>query len=255
MTGWIGIREARERPGLRVVLLRGFPSPWSQAARAIFELKGIPFAKVHRSRDDPPGALLEWTRQESFPVAVYECERPRSGWAEILLLAERLAPEPALVPADAFDRALMFGLAHEILGEMGLAWCRRLVGLAPHVARRAGDPEVEAYLYRYGSGPAASAAAAGRIESVLNLLTARLRRQRDLEREFLVGASLTAVDLYWAVTSNLFSPLPPEILPLDPQARKTLCTEAEPLLGALHGTLLEHRDLVHRRFLRCPVDL
>jgi hypothetical protein len=41
VSAWLDIREARERAGLRLALLRGFPSPWSQAARAIFELKSL----------------------------------------------------------------------------------------------------------------------------------------------------------------------------------------------------------------------
>ncbi|MEN8183644.1 MAG: hypothetical protein ABFS46_14035 [Myxococcota bacterium] len=81
MSGWIGIREARERAGLRLVLLRGFPSPWSQAARAIFEIKRVPFLAVQTASDDPPGSLLEWTGQDGYPVAVYEAERPRAAWA------------------------------------------------------------------------------------------------------------------------------------------------------------------------------
>ena len=84
---WIGIREARGRPGLRLVLLRGLPSPWSLAARAIFELERVAFTKVQRTPEDPPDALREWTGQDSFPVAVCEDERPRSGWAEILYWA------------------------------------------------------------------------------------------------------------------------------------------------------------------------
>src|SRR5262245_1303560 len=99
-------------PGLRIVLLRnGRPSPWGQAARSLFELKGIGFQRVARLDSDPPGFLEEWTGQSSFPTVAYDDERPRSGWAEILLLAERLAPKPALIPADARERALLFGLA------------------------------------------------------------------------------------------------------------------------------------------------
>jgi hypothetical protein len=70
--------------------------------------------------------LRQWAGQRSGPVAVYENERPRSGWAEILLLAERLTAKPSLLPTDPFDRALVFGLAHEICGEGGLGRSRRL---------------------------------------------------------------------------------------------------------------------------------
>src|SRR5499426_2575422 len=126
---WVGIAEARALPGLRLLVLRGAPSPWSMAARAIFDLKRIPHQKVFVAPGDAPGALLEWTGQTSFPAAMYGDERPRTGWAEILLLAERLAPEPPLLPADPEERAVVFGIAHEICGELGLAWCRRLLGI------------------------------------------------------------------------------------------------------------------------------
>ena len=43
-----------------------------------------------------------------------------------MLLAERLAPAPALLPADPASRALALGLAHELCGEAGLGWSRRL---------------------------------------------------------------------------------------------------------------------------------
>jgi hypothetical protein len=69
--------------------------------------------------------LKEWAGQRSGPILMYNNERPRAGWAEILLLSERLAPNPSLLPKDAVDRALVFGLAHEICGEQGLAWSRR----------------------------------------------------------------------------------------------------------------------------------
>ena len=52
MSDWTGIREARDLPGLRLVLLRGFPSPWSPAARGIFELKKVPFIKVHQTTEN-----------------------------------------------------------------------------------------------------------------------------------------------------------------------------------------------------------
>lgn len=255
MSDWVGIREARDLPGLRLVLLRGFPSPWSEAARGIFELKKVSFAKVQRTTEDSRRSLLEWTHQESYPVAMYETERPRAGWAEILLLAERLGPVPALIPAEESDRVLMFGLAHEILGEMGLVWCRRLIGLAPHQEARPNDVEVATYSYKYGSSRTELDTAMERVTDVLQLLSQRLRRQKDLGREFLVGNSLSAVDIYWAVSANLFSPLPGDLLPLPDDVRARVLHEAEPLKAALDPILLEHQQAIYRRCLRLPVEL
>src|SRR5688572_3167713 len=57
IVGMTGPRDRRRRPlltylpptdiiahpGLRLVLVRGVPSPWSQAAKAILEIKGLPY--------------------------------------------------------------------------------------------------------------------------------------------------------------------------------------------------------------------
>lgn len=255
MSDWVGIREARELSGLRLVLLRGFPSPWSQAARGIFELKKVPFVKVQQTTEDSPRSLLDWTHQNSYPVAVYDAERPRAGWAEILLLAERLGPAPPLIPADESDRVLMFGLAHEILGEMGLVWCRRLIGLAPHQETRPNDVDVAAYSYKYGSSRTEVDSATKRVTEVLQLLSRRIRRQYDARREFLVGNSLSAVDIYWAVSANLFSPLPGDLLPLPEDVRAEILREAEPLKGGLDPVLLEHQQAIYQRCLRLPVEM
>jgi hypothetical protein len=78
----------------------------------------------HERRTRRP--LKEWAGQRSGPILMYNNEWPRAGWAEILLLSERLTPNPSLLPKDAAERALVFGLAHEICGEQGVAWSRRL---------------------------------------------------------------------------------------------------------------------------------
>ena len=121
---YVSVEEAIKRPGLRMVVVGDVPSPWGEAAKGILHIKGIEWVAVRLSYDNE--ALKEWAGQRSGPVAIYNNERPRSGWAEILLLAERLAPRPSLLPANPAERALVFGLAHEICGEGGLGWSRRL---------------------------------------------------------------------------------------------------------------------------------
>src|ERR1700758_5193412 len=94
---YISVDEARSRKGLRMVVVGQVPSPWGEAAKGILHIKGIEWAAVRLVYDSEP--LREWAGQRSGPVAIYDEERPRAGWAEILLLAERLAPQPRLVPA------------------------------------------------------------------------------------------------------------------------------------------------------------
>jgi glutathione S-transferase len=225
------------------------------AARALFDLKKVPYVKVHRAEDDPAGALLEWTNQDSFPAAMYEDERPRTGWAEILLLAERLGPQPKLIPADAADRTLMFGLAHEICGEMGLAWCRRLTGVAARQKSAPKDADVQDYVHKYGSGANELAAATQRVVDILRMLAQQLRAQREADREFLVGDALSAADIYWATFCNLISPLPNERMELPDAVRKGFTAEDPKVRLALDPLLLEHRDTIYGRYLPLPVEL
>lgn len=253
--GPVGLREARDMPGLRLVLLKGIPSPWSQAARGIFHVKKLDYTLVHRMDDDPPELLRKWTGQESFPVAAYESEAPRSGWAEILFLAERLAPEPSLIPADAETRVLFFGLCREICGEMGLGWCRRLQSVHRGMQTDPPDPIARYLGDRYGYSPAAGEASLGRVTEILGLLSEQLRRERAAGRRFLIGDSLSALDIYWAAFSNLVKPLPPEQLAM-PDFLRPIFTSAEPeVLALVEDGLLRHRDFVYREFLELPVPL
>jgi glutathione S-transferase len=251
MEGAISITEARGKPGLRLVLLRGLPSPWGQAAKGIFEIKDIPFVRVHALESDPEGALQDWTGQDSYPAAMYEDEAPRSGWAEILLLAERLAPSPALIPAEPAARATLFGYAHEICGELGLGWCRRLQSIARGMRAASPDP-IAAYLGRkYGYREDSAAQAGQRVVGILSSLDALLASNGG---EYLMGA-LSALDVYWATFCNLVAPLAPEQLPM-PEAMRPMFTASDPeTLAALTPALLALRDRVYERHLRLPVEL
>ena len=124
MTEYLDPEAARDLPGLRLVLTAGVPGPWGEAAKSIFHVKKIDYVPVRQDGGMANEALEAWTGQTNAPQAVLDDEPARSGWAAILLLAERLAPEPRLVPQDRRERALCFGLSHELCGEDGLAWKR-----------------------------------------------------------------------------------------------------------------------------------
>lgn len=253
---WVGIEAARALPGLRLLVIRGVPSPWSQAAKAILRVKAIPHTLVQRAASDPPGALEAWTGQASFPAAMYESERPRTGWAEILLLAERLQPEPALVPADPEQRAFFFGLCHELCGEMGLGWARRLEGVAAGMGRTPADPIAVWLGGKYGYSPEAAALAPGRARDVLTMLGELLAQSSARGGRYLLGAELTALDLYWATFCNIVSPLPPEQLSI-PEPMRPIFTSADPAIHELvrKTGLLAHRDRIYREHLELPVVL
>jgi glutathione S-transferase len=251
----VSIQKARDLPGLRLILLKGLPSPWSQAARGILHIKQIDYVLVHPTKEDSPDALQEWTGQASYPAAMYEEEKPRTGWAEILFLAERLAPQPALIPADPAERALFMGLCYEIAGEMGIGWCRRLQMMQRGMSIDPPDPIAQYLATKYGYTPESAAAALGRVVDVLTVLSDRLRRQREAGSRYLMGESLSALDVYWATFCNLIAPLPEDLLPMPPQMRPMFTATDPEILSILPGGLLEHRDFIYREHLELPVPL
>jgi glutathione S-transferase len=244
---YVGVDEAIRRPGLRMVVVGGIPSPWGEAAKGIFHVKRLEWAAVRLDYESEP--LRDWAGQRSGPVAVYEKERPRSGWAEILLLAERLAPAPALIPPAPFDRALMFGLSHELVGEGGLAWSRRLQLI--HGGLNGGPgfpPPVAKYLAKkYGYTAEAGAAAAARVAQLLEMLAARLKKEAT---GYYVAGTLTAADVYSATCMAMFRPLAQAQCRMDPATRGIFETPQD-----IDPALLEHRDRIYDRHLELPLKL
>lgn len=252
---YVTVEDAIARRGLRMVVVGGVPSPWGEAAKGIFHVKGVEWDAVRLVYDSEP--LKKWSGQRSGPVAIYENEPPRSGWADILMLSERLAPARSLLPADPAQRALVFGLAHEICGEWGLGWSRRLQLVHARVTNTGGFPEpVAKYLgKKYGYSPAAGAASGGRVGALLNLLATRLKSQRDAGSGYYVGSSLTAVDVYSATFMALFRPLPPEQCEMDASTRAAFELRDAQTDAALDPVLLEHRDRVYAEHLELPLSL
>jgi glutathione S-transferase len=252
---YVSVEEAMKRRGLRMVVVAGVPSPWGEAAKGILHIKRIDWVAVRLAYDSEP--LKQWAGQRSGPVAIYEDERPRSGWAEILLLTERLAPTPSLLPRDPGERALVFGLAHEICGEAGLAWSRRLQLVHAGLQNAGGFPErVAKYLgKKYGYDPEAGAASGRRVAEVLGMLAARLKAQREAGSRYYVGDSLTAVDVYSATVSAMFRPLPPEQCEMEASTRAAFETRDAEIEAALDPILFEHRDMTYAEYLELPLSL
>jgi glutathione S-transferase len=254
MTGYLTIAEAREASGLRLVGLRGVPSPWTEAARGLFHVKGLDCSYAARGRDEPEDALVQWAGDSSIPVVAWNREPLRTGWAEILLLAERLAPEPALIPADAEARVELFGLGHEICGEMGLGWCLRLMMIQRSLGHGGGPafpPAVANHLAgKYGFNAHAARQAHARVLEILHMLDERLARHACL-----IGDSLTAADVYWATFANLLTPLPEAELPAMPMIRQIYESADDDVLAAVTDRLRQHQRSVYERYLQLPVPL
>ena len=257
MAEYVDIDTARALPGLRLVLTAGAPgAPWTEAAKAVFDVKRIPYARVAQRTGATDAALREWTGIANAPIAVYAEERPRAGWLEILHLAERLAPSPRLIPQDARDRVLMFGLANELMSEDGLVWCRRLM-MFEQASSTQGAPLGGFVGLRgrdYGYNPDDAQRAPQRVVEVLRLFAEQWREQRARGRRYLVGESLTAVDLYWATMIAIVAPLPQDLCPMPPFLRASYEGSPSLIQDALDPALLEHRDFIYRTCLSLPVD-
>jgi glutathione S-transferase len=151
-----------------------------------------------------------------------------------------------------------FGLAHEICGEDGFGWNRRHLmvrdALDP-AGRGAVSREIGQYLGgRYGYSEATASRAPGRLADILHVLSAALRAQAERGRRFLVGDSLSALDLYWAAFATLVEPLPAELCAMPDWLRKTYTIEDPSLRAAVDPGLLEHRDRIYREYLQLPID-
>jgi glutathione S-transferase len=259
MAQYVEVEQAVAMSGLRVVLSPGVPGPWSEAAKGILYVKKLHYTKVRQELGGANLPLLRWSAQTTAPVFVYENERPRSLWNDQLYLAERLAPDPPLIPETLEQRALMFGLCNELCGENGLGWSRRLMMLHATLSNP-NTPEAAksgaGFLGRkYGYAPAPAEAAPQRVAEILRAMSAQLNSQRKSGSRFFIGDRLSALDIYWATFAALIQPLPDELCKMSPGFRRTYtCTDAA-VMDAGSPQLLAHRDFIYKEFLELPVDL
>jgi hypothetical protein len=247
--------EIIDHPGLRIVLVKGMPSPWGQAAKTIFEIKGLDYVVAPWQPGEANENIVAWSGEASGPIVAWAKEKPINRWIDILYLAERLAPKPSLLPADATQRALMIGLSHEICGEMGIGWNRRLQLFAPSYAAGSPPAGVSRMGNKYGYNEGDAKAAGERTAASLKALATQLKSQYARGVHYFVGDSLSALDIYWVAFANLLDPLPKEQCPM-PEAYRPGFTVSDPVVkAALDPLLLEHRSRIFRAHYRDPMEL
>jgi len=252
---FVELEEARQASGLRVVIATNVPSPWSQAALGVFDMKGLDYLVVRFKRTDEE--IKRWTGTRNAPAVLFDDEPPRTGWAEIVTLGERLGGRVSLVPEDDERRVKMFGLSHEILGEGGLGWNVRL--LLTHSSfttdGRAGWPKpVAEYLApRYGYAPERAAAARARAVGTLRLLDTVLAESRGRGHAYFLGPTPTALDLHAAVALGTIWPLPEAECPMPAPVRHAFETLDPEVKEAVSPALLDHRAQMFSRHLVLPV--
>ena len=265
---YVSLAEARRMGGLRLILgAYAIPGPWRESCKGLFDVKGIPYTCVRCSNggavetdfgaNGAHSELIAWTAQSSAPVAVWEDERPRSSWVDQLNLAERLKPEPRLIPTDFDARVRMFGLINELAGENGLAWSKRLMLTEQALATAApGSPEHAFWQTlggKYGYSPEVARHAKARMLDILGHLDAELARQEARGSRYYIGDALTALDIYSACFYALLDPLPEELCPMATSYRPAYRNADPDIERAMTPRIAAHRDHVYRQHLVLPV--
>ena len=246
--------EARELPGLRLALTSHMPAPYSMSARAVFDLRSVPYTPVAQAGAGENADLKTWTGHRNAPVAVYNDEAPRAGWLDILNLAERLGEGPSLMPDDLQHRMFMIGLTNELIGENGLVWNMRLIMLGMGGPERAAAAAESNPMYAaYGYSEQAREAAQDKAQQILQRFTAHAGEQHERGSHYLIGDALSALDVYWACFSLLFKTLPEQECPMPGGLRKSYDMGSE-VVGGCDGFLIDQRDWIYANHLQLPME-
>ena len=267
------VSEALQLGGVRYTCVPECAAPISEPLKQMLWIKGIDAARVvHPSdlfpylRNDTEHAeLVRATSQSSWPVLWVHDERPRSCWLEQLELVERIgaAGAPRLLPRGPAEHAETVGYIHLMMGERGLFWMRRLLHRPDMMQRKyahEGDLEV----------------AEARVLELLRFFDGVLERQeRNVVNSgrpgskpvYLVGNSLSAADVYWAVGAAMLIIHPDQALvAADDQnaynaewrtsaefLRGFQGQANEPFQAAITDRLRLHQDMVIRTHCKHPL--
>jgi len=245
---------ARDLPGLRLALTSHVPAPYSMSAKAIFNLRDVEYTPVAQAGAGENADLVAWTGHRNAPVAVYNDEAPRTGWLEILNLAQRLGTGASLLPNDIQQRMRMIGLTNELIGENGLIWNIRLIMLSLAGPEREASVAQSNPMYgAYGYSEQARSAAQDKVTEILECFTAHAREQREQGSQYLIGNKCSALDVYWAYFSLIFKTLPEQDCPMPSGLRKSYEMGSD-VVGGCDPLLIDQRDWIYANHLPLPME-
>jgi glutathione S-transferase len=249
---FVDLAVARDAPGVRIAVSGLVPSPWSEAAKGLFRLQGVPVMAVRSSRGPE---LAEWTKAHNVPVVFCDREPPRASWAAILALAVRLGDPDVLLPHDVASRAATVGMIHEIAGEDGLGWGARLAmihaSFTSQGARGFPLPVAQYLGGKYGYAPDRLDAAHARSIAVLDALADRLGTA-----EYFGGARPNALDVYTATFLTPVTEITEAACPkLSPALRAAFATAHEQLGPSVPAALYAHHRRMFDAHLAWPIEL
>lgn len=252
---YVSLEVAKAATGTRIVSSALVPSPWSEAAKSLFVVAGLPAMVVARGRGDD--GITAWTGADNVPVVLHGAEPPRTNWAAIVGLVARLAEPGAVLPVGARERAAAFGLLETIAGEDGLGWCSRLAMIQSGIetnGERGFPLPIATYLAaRYGLAPTITTAALReRIGERLSLLRERLAESGG---DYFLGQRVSALDVYTASFLTPLANLDDACPQMTSIVRRAFGTARELFADLVPEALWAHRRRMFERHLAFPIRL
>lgn len=253
MIQYVDLETAKAASGVRLVTSSVVPSPWSEAAKALFRIAKVPVLCVRAVRSD--ATIREWTHTHNVPAVFHDAEPVRSVWSQIVALASRLAGPGVLLPVEIDRRIETIGWIHEIAGEDGLGWSARLLMIHASFAsdgKRGFPLPVAQYLAaKYGYAPDRIEPAKAKALAVVAALAGRLG-----DAPYFHGEQPGALDAYAATFLTPATHITPEDCPnLVPALRAAFGAAADELSPHLPATLLAHRKRMFERHLAWPIEI
>jgi glutathione S-transferase len=246
--------NAKNLKGIRVVLTRDAFGPWGQAVKKMLEYKQIPYLAVEQRAGEANPELVEWTGTRNAPTIVNDDEPPITRWLDQIFYIENLRPTPSLIPPDSESRLQMFGIIHELAGEWGLGWCRRLMMMSDlergmKAAGKPVAPTISTLKDAYGFTTQNVENAGRRVADIVSNLARRLNEQRAKGSRFFIGSHLSAADIYWVAFSYMIELLPDDLCSMSAEMRELRECRHPDILAAKDPVLSEHRNEVARTYL------
>jgi hypothetical protein len=255
MLQYRSFQEIVDHSGLRIVMVQGMPSPWAQAAKTIFEVKGLEYVAAPWVPGEANDEIAKWGwggQRADRRMGHRKTDQPVDGHP----LPERAARAKAVDDSARRDTA---GIDDRPL-ERDLRTSRHrmeqaIAAIAPMLASGNPPPQIARMGGKYGYNEADAKAAGERTAQSLKALDAQLKSQYARGVHFFVGDALSALDIYWTAFANLLDPLPKEQCPM-PEAYRPGFTVNDPVVKeALTPLLFDHRSRIFGEYFRNPMEL
>lgn len=270
---YVTFEDAKLLSGIKLQVIKGIPSPWTEAAKAILQVKNIAYSAV--AFDAFNSEQTTWFETASAPSLKHDQQAALIDWLDILHFVEvqtnaesenKAETILSLLPKDLKDQEEHLALCHNICSKQGLGWQRRLQSVHLGLQNEGGFPiKIAHYLAgKYGYHAEDAPLYETEVVRLLTVLTARLERnalaqkqqaQEGVGPSYYFGDTLTALDIYSATFMAYFAPLPDDVCPMHPRMRLTFETYSSAVAAALDPILLQHRDFIYEKYLELPLSL